>query len=98
LALPALLLLGGAQISWMASMNTRLQTAVRDSMRGRVMSFFNMAFMGALPLGQLVFGLATDRFGVARVLATGAVVALIGNFWLHRRARPAPALTPSVAG
>jgi MFS family permease len=98
LALPALLLLGGAQISWMASMNTRLQTAVRDSMRGRVMSFFNMAFMGALPLGQLVFGIATDRFGVARVLATGAVVALIGNFWLHRRARPAPALTPSVAG
>jgi predicted MFS family arabinose efflux permease len=81
-----------------ASMNTRLQTAVRDSMRGRVMSFFNMAFMGALPLGQLVFGLATDRFGVARVLATGAVVALVGNFWLHRRARPAPALTPSVAG
>ncbi len=87
LALPALVLLGGAQISWMAAMNTRLQTAVRDSMRGRVMSFFNMAFMAALPLGQLAFGVASDRFGVTRVVATGAVLALVGNLWLH-----APAL------
>jgi predicted MFS family arabinose efflux permease len=98
LALPALALLGGAQISWMASMNTRLQTVVRDSMRGRVMSFFNMAFMAALPLGQLVFGAASDRFGVTRVVATGAFLALVGNLLLHRRERPTPALTPSVAG
>ena len=87
LALSALVLLGGAQISWMASMNTRLQTAVCDSMRGRVMSFFNMAFMAALPLGQLVFGAASDRFGVSRVAVTGALLALVGNLWLH-----APAL------
>ena len=91
LALPALTLLGGAQISWMASMNTRLQTAVRDSMRGRVMSFFNMAFMAALPLGQLVFGAATDRFGVTRVVATGAILALVGNLWMHRREWQSPA-------
>lgn len=91
LALPALVLLGGAQISWMASMNTRLQTVVRDAMRGRVMSFFNMAFMAALPLGQLAFGAAADRFGVARVVATGALLALAGNLWLHRPERTSPA-------
>jgi MFS family permease len=98
LALPALALLGGAQISWMASMNTRLQTVVRDSMRGRVMSFFNMAFMAALPLGQLVFGAASDRFGVTRVVATGAFLALVGNLLLHRRERASPVLPKSNPG
>ncbi len=91
LALPALTLLGGAQVSWMASMNTRLQTLVRDTMRGRVMSFFNMAFMAALPLGQLVFGAMSDRFGVTRVVATGAILALVGNLWMHRRDWKSPA-------
>lgn len=85
LALPALVILGAGQISWMASMNTLLQTVVRDSMRGRVMSFFNMSFMASLPLGQLVFGAGSDRFGVAPVVLVAAGLAVVGNLWLHRR-------------
>jgi predicted MFS family arabinose efflux permease len=65
-------------------------------MRGRVMSFFNMAFMAALPVGQLVCGAASDHFGVTRVVATGAVLALVGNLWLHRRNRTNPVLAPSI--
>ncbi len=98
LALPALAVLGAGQIFLMASMNTRLQTVVRDELRGRVMSLFNMSFMAALPVGQLIFGAAADWFGVTRVVATGALLALVGNLWLHRRAQPARALTPCVAG
>jgi MFS family permease len=83
-ALPALAVLGIGQISWMASMNTLLQTIVDDSFRGRVMSFFNMAFMASLPLGQLAFGATADRFGVAPIVLVGAAVAVLGNVWLHR--------------
>jgi MFS family permease len=97
-ALPILLLLGAGQISWMASMNTRLQTVVRDSMRGRVMSFFNMAFMAALPLGQLVFGAASDHFGVAGVVLAGAAICLVGNVWLHRRRSGFPAMLSPQTG
>jgi predicted MFS family arabinose efflux permease len=83
-ALPVLVLLGAGQISLMASMNTRLQTVVRDDLRGRVMSLFNMSFMAALPLGQLLFGAAADRFGVTRVVLAGAALAILGNLWLER--------------
>jgi MFS family permease len=91
-SLPALAVLGAGQIFLMASMNTRLQTVVRDELRGRVMSLFNMSFMAALPVGQLIFGAAADRFGVNRVVATGALLALVGNLWLHRRTQLLPAL------
>lgn len=91
-SLPALAVLGAGQIILMASMNTRLQTVVRDELRGRVMSLFNMSFMAALPIGQLVYGAAADRFGVTRVVATGALLAIVGNLWLHRRVKPPQSL------
>ncbi len=94
-ALPMLVLLGGGQISLMASMNTRLQTVVRDDLRGRVMSLFNMSFMAALPLGQLVFGAAADRFGVTRVVLTGALAAVLGNLWLNRARSSRPLGAPA---
>ncbi|BET68667.1 MFS transporter [Opitutales bacterium ASA1] len=87
-ALPVLALLGGAQLTWMASMNTRLQTVVHDSMRARVMSFFNMAFLAALPFGQLIYGAAADHVGVAVVMTSGAGVCLAGHLWLHFRVQP----------
>ena len=39
-----------------ASGNTIVQTIVDDSMRGRVMSFYVMAFFGVAPLGSLLDG------------------------------------------
>ena len=101
-ALVALVVLGAGQISSMVSMNTLLQTVTRDALRGRVMSLFNMSFMAALPLGQLVFGAASDRFGVARVLLDGAGVALLGYVWLFGRRSPVPSFssepeTPALA-
>jgi MFS family permease len=90
IALPALALLGAGQISWMASMNTLLQTLVDDAFRGRIMSFFNMSFMAALPLGQLAFGVTSDHVGVAPTVLTGAAIAVVGNLWLHRRRTALP--------
>lgn len=88
LGIAALVLLGCAQISWIASRNTHLQTTVTEAMRGRVMSFFNMAFMAAMPVGQLVLGYTADRFGIGSALSAGAVAALVGHLWLHRALLP----------
>src|SRR5258707_593115 len=40
----------------LASSNTVIQTIVREEMRGRVMAFYTMAFMGTAPFGSLLAG------------------------------------------
>jgi MFS family permease len=49
-------LAGWGTISIFASCNTLLQTLADEDKRGRVMSFFAMAFVGMAPFGNLVAG------------------------------------------
>jgi MFS family permease len=46
-----------------ASANTILQTLTEDDKRGRVMSFFTMAFIGMAPFGNLLAGTLASRLG-----------------------------------
>jgi MFS family permease len=61
----------------MASTNTILQTIVEDDMRGRVMSFYTMAFLGTAPLGSLLAGFVADHIGPMRTITLGGVACLI---------------------
>jgi hypothetical protein len=54
LALPLLIVLGAGLIAAQASIQTLVQTLVDDDKRGRVMSLYTMAFLGALPFGNLL--------------------------------------------
>jgi MFS family permease len=64
--------------------NTLIQTTVDPSMRGRVISFYAMAFFGMQPLGGLVVGSISQHIGVQNtVLAEGIIALLIGS--LHLR-------------
>jgi MFS family permease len=47
-----------------ASANTILQTLADDDKRGRVMSFFTMAFIGMAPFGNLIAGALASRLGL----------------------------------
>jgi MFS family permease len=59
--------------------NTLIQTTVKSSMRGRMISFYAMAFFGMQPLGGLIIGLISQRIGVrGTVLAEGFIAILIG--------------------
>ena len=49
----------------MAATNTILQTVVEEQLRGRVMAFYTMAFLGTAPIGSLLAGVAADRIGAA---------------------------------
>src|SRR5690606_19969354 len=53
LSLFCMLFTGFGMIVQMASSNTILQTIVDDDKRGRVMSFYSMAFLGMAPFGSL---------------------------------------------
>ena len=64
--------------------NTIIQTTVSASMRGRVISFYALAFFGMQPLGGLLIGTVSQRIGVQNtVLIEGCIALVIGS--LHLR-------------
>jgi MFS family permease len=63
--------------------NTLLQSLVPDAMRGRVLSFYTMSFLGMAPLGSLILGSLADAVGVRVVIAAAGVLCAVagGLFW-----------------
>ena len=76
LSLVIVAITGMAMIVQMAASNTILQTIVDEDKRGRVMSFYIMAFMGAAPLGSLLSGALAARFGAPVTVAGFGLVSL----------------------
>lgn len=66
--------LGFALVVSVAITNTLLQKLVTDQMRGRVMSMFIMSFMGTMPIGNIIAGALSNRFGPQKILAVGGLV------------------------
>ncbi len=69
----------------MASSNTVIQTLVREDMRGRVMAFYTMAFVGMTPFGSLLAGWVAARVGAPWTVAGGGVVCIVGALAFRRR-------------
>jgi len=68
----------------MAASNTILQTLADDDKRGRVMSFFTMAFFGTVPFGSLFAGVMADAFGPRATVLVGGVCCILGAAAFHR--------------
>ncbi|AYL99456.1 MFS transporter [Mucilaginibacter celer] len=59
--------------------NTIIQTTASPDMRGRVISYYAMAFFGMQPLGGLLVGSVSQKIGVPdTVMAEGMVALLLG--------------------
>ncbi|MBL1178273.1 MFS transporter [Pantanalinema sp. GBBB05] len=67
-----------------ASSNTIIQTIVEDDKRGRVMSFYTMAFMGMLPIGSLAAGILADWIGAPHTLLIGGSFCILGSLIFRR--------------
>ncbi|MDB4893689.1 MAG: protein of unknown function DitE [Gemmatimonadetes bacterium] len=76
---------GGGMMVTMAATNTIIQTIVTEELRGRVMSFYTMAFLGTAPIGSLIAGLAADKIGTSRTIFMGGVCCLIAVMWYSLR-------------
>jgi MFS family permease len=81
LALPCLTVAGFGFMVQMASSNTVIQTIVDDEKRGRVMSFYMMAFLGTAPFGSLIAGWLSQRIGAANTLRIGGLCCIAGAIW-----------------
>jgi predicted MFS family arabinose efflux permease len=89
LAVSTLLVFGaGAALMIVFALNSSLvQLYVQDAMRGRVMSVYNVAFRGGMPLGSVVSGLLIKQTSVPVIMAANGllVVALALYFLLIQR-------------
>ena len=81
LAIPCLVVAGFGFMVQMASSNTIIQTIVDEDKRGRVMSFYMMAFLGTAPFGSLIAGWMSSRIGAPHTLLAGGVCCLAGAVW-----------------
>jgi MFS family permease len=77
LSLTFLFGVGFAIVTSVAMTNTLLQQLVTDKMRGRVMSMFILSFIGAMPIGNLLAGAVSHRYGAPLTLAGGGICIVI---------------------
>jgi MFS family permease len=84
-SLALLLVTGFGMMQQMAASNTILQTVAGEDKRGRVMSYYAMAFQGTMPFGSLIAGWAADRLGAPATLAIGGGLCLAGAAWFVSR-------------
>ncbi len=79
LSLILMLFTGYGQMVQMAASNTILQTITDDDKRGRVMSFYTMAFMGMTPFGSIFSGSLADKIGAPATIFIGGIACLAGS-------------------
>jgi MFS family permease len=77
MAAPILLISGFGMMVQMASSNIILQTIVEEDKRGRVMSFYTMAFMGLAPFGSLGSGALAEKIGADNTLLGGGLFCIL---------------------
>ena len=85
LSLVLMLFTGFGMMQQMAASNTILQTIVDENMRGRVMSFYAMAFAGTAPFGSLAAGFIAQRIGAPATLVIGGITCVVASGWFYRQ-------------
>jgi len=78
-ALFILVVIGFGMIIEMAATNTLLQTIVDEDKRGRIMSFYAMAFMGMVPFGSLLAGSLADAIGTPETIMLCGICCILGS-------------------
>lgn len=68
---------GFGMMSQVTISNTIIQTTADPAMRGRMISFYAMAFFGMQPLGGLIVGTISQKIGVPDTVLTEGCIALI---------------------
>jgi predicted MFS family arabinose efflux permease len=81
-------LVGGAMIAVFAMVSSLVQLITTNEMRGRVISVYNCAFRGGMPLGNLLTGKLVPVFGAPMVVAVDGVILMVLALYfllVHRR-------------
>jgi len=96
LSMAMVLVAGLGMMQCMAGSNTIIQTLVSDEdKRGRVMSYYTVAFVGMAPFGSLLAGTMANAIGAPLTVVISGGAVLLGAVWfttqlpaLRREVRP----------
>jgi predicted MFS family arabinose efflux permease len=78
-----LLLVGASMMAVFATVTSLVQLITTNEMRGRVMSVYNWAFRGGMPMGNIVSGWMVPMFTAPIVLAVnGLLLILVAGYFL----------------
>jgi MFS family permease len=72
---------GAGYMTAIAASNTLIQTLVEEHLRGRVMAFYTMAFLGTMPVGSLAAGAIAERIGAPFTIALGGLACIATGAW-----------------
>jgi MFS family permease len=85
LSLIAVLVAGMGMMQGMAASNTVIQTIVSEDKRGRVMSYYTMAFVGMAPFGSLLAGTMASAIGAPLTVMVNGAAVILGAAWFMTR-------------
>ena len=85
LSIVLMFLTGYGMMQGVTTSNTILQTLVDEKMRGRVMSYYTMAFVGMAPFGSLLAGALAHAIGAPRTVIISGIACIVGSLWFWSR-------------
>lgn len=81
LSMAMAMIAGMGMMQGMAASNTIIQTVVSEDKRGRVMSYYTMAFVGMAPFGSLIAGSMASVIGAPLAVIINGSVVILGALW-----------------
>jgi MFS family permease len=81
LSMALMLIVGFGMMQGLAASNTVIQTLVPEDKRGRVMSYYTMAFVGMAPFGSLLAGSLAHRLGAPHAIMITGAFCVAGSIW-----------------
>jgi len=85
LSMLGLALSGVGFVTQNVTINTLIQSAVPDELRGRVMSVYMLLFFGSTPFASLMAGALGQAFGVRAAIAIGSAITLLSTLYIFVR-------------
>ena len=85
LSLLLMVVVGWGMMQGLTSSNTIIQTLVPEDKRGRVMSYYTVAFVGMAPFGSLLAGALAHWIGAAHTVEVTGTACCFGALWFFRR-------------
>ena len=77
IALLLFAILGFFNIMFITNSNSIIQINTEEKLRGRVMSVYNFAFLGTTPIGNLLAGVAMEKFDTEIGILLCGIIALV---------------------
>ncbi len=85
LSMLLMVVVGWGMMQGLTASNTIIQTLVPEDKRGRVMSYYTMAFVGMAPFGSLLAGSLANVIGAPRTVEMTGAVCCLGALWFLRQ-------------